>query len=130
MRRYAAEERNATVEGVNIRTAYIAHNEPHINAIARPSGTILIMQMSQAGYTGRARTTMTHEAYQRLQWVHGGGQNFVLYDGSAKFIMGPSDWGTLEARQSTHWRNWTGSQWEGGNVLMTEYIHSQLGLLQ
>jgi prepilin-type N-terminal cleavage/methylation domain-containing protein/prepilin-type processing-associated H-X9-DG protein len=125
---------------VSITSNYVASNITAINLLTRSSSTILFMEINHDTYTNDARTLMGGGSGQNFEWIlwlHSGGSNFTLYDGSVKFIPAPPGGGTVEDMQRTWWGAWNDDYYgwypdydarRTAQVRMMAYINSKLGL--
>ena len=107
-----------------------ANNVKNINEIVSPSTAFITIEAVGGCGTSPSGTGWYQFGY--IYWLHYGGMNTLFYDGSARFIMGPTDWKTVEDRRRTYWGAWTGSQWDigttQGRVNVQNYMYYSAGV--
>ncbi len=102
-----------------------ANNVKNISEIVSPSTAFITIEGT--GGCGTSPSGTGWYQFANILWLHYGGMNTLFYDGSVRFIMGPTDWKTVEERRRTAWGSWTGSQWTVSTNVVN-YMYNSVGV--
>lgn len=98
-----------TFNNISIPRHYMVNPEVNIQDIYNRSTAFLFLEGSYGPLTVRGASRF-RDTIWNITWIHAGGINIVIYDGSARFIPGPKTPPNLTWRdlRTITWRNWPG----------------------